>query len=391
MGGPVPQISSSGITAGTFEDWFAYFKAQFLAIFGADAYLGNDSQDGQMLAVFAQACADANAAVVAAYNSFSPATAQGTGLSSRVKINGLQRLTPSYSVANLTLVGVAGTTIINGQAQDTNGNLWNLPATVTIPTGGSIDVTATAAQTGAIAALAGSISSIQSPVFGWQSVTNAADAIPGNPVETDAQLRARQSASTSLPSVTVFEGIVAAIQDLPGVTRARGYENNTASVDSNGVPAFSLAFFVEGGVQASIQNAIFSKTPPGIPTVGTVSSVITDASGSTRTIKYSPPTPATISVQITLRGQTGWSVAIEPIIAAAVAAYVNALPIGNNVSYTGMIVPAYLVGTNYAGTFNIVSMTIQKNAGPQVAADLAMTYSEAPVCSASNVTFTVVP
>lgn len=389
MSGPVPVISATGITAGSFSDWLTYLQTQYQAIYGADTYLGNDSQDGQFLGILAKALSDCCAAAVSVYNSFSPATAQGAGLSSVVKINGLQRLTPSFSVVNLTITGTSGTTIANGQAQDANGNLWSLPLSVTIPNVGSIVVTATAVTAGAIAAPAGTINTIATPVYGWQSVTNTSDAVAGSPIETDAQLRARQSVSTSLPSLTIFEGVISAIMNLPGVTRARGYENNTSSVDANGIPANSLAFFVEGGVQAAIQNAIFSKCTPGIPTVGSISAIIADSVGSTRPVAYSVPTPATISAQVTIKGLTGWSTAIEPVIAQAIASYVNNLPIGENVSYTGMIVAAYLLGTTYAGTYNIVAMTIAKNAGPASAADQALTYSEAPVCNASNITFTV--
>ena len=59
--------------------------------YGSDAVLTPDSQDGQLLAVFAQAIYDNGQALIAIYNSFSPATAQGAGLSSLVKINGLAR------------------------------------------------------------------------------------------------------------------------------------------------------------------------------------------------------------------------------------------------------------------------------------------------------------
>jgi uncharacterized phage protein gp47/JayE len=383
-----PVITAAGITSNTFAQNLAYLTADYQTIFGSDVYLGNDSQDGQFIAILAQAFTDLGDAAVAVYNSFSPATAVGAGLSSIVKLNGLGRLVPSSSTVGLTIVGVAGTQIYNGQAQDTAGNLWNLPPVVVIPTSGTIVVTATAATTGAISAATGTITKIATAIYGWQTVTNASAAAIGAPVEIDAQLRVRQSTSVSLPSLTIFEGIQAAIANLTGVTRSRGYENNTGTTNSNGIPRNTLYFVVEGGAQSDIINAIASKITPGIGTQGSISQTVTDSYGSTRLVKFDTPTEQTIQVAITVHPLSGWSSTTIPVIQAAVAAYLSNLPIGTNVSYTGMFLPAYLPGTIYAGTFSITSLTLQGSGGA-AAADVALSYNTAPVSAPANVTITV--
>jgi uncharacterized phage protein gp47/JayE len=340
--------------------------------------------------VFALACADACSAAIAVYNSFSPATAQGAGLSSRVKINGMQRLTPSASTCTVTITGTVGVPITNGAVLDANNIPWNLPALVTIPPAATIDVVATCSVLGATQAAPGTLNSLQSPVLGITGVTNAAAAALGSAVETDAALRIRQALSVALPAQTIFAGIVASIEALPGVTRARGIENNTSGPDTNGIPANTLAFIVEGGVESAIQNAIFEKITPGIPTFGAISTTITDANGSTRLIKYGTPVDATISVALTLSALSGWSTATEAAIAQALVDFISALPIGGNLSYTGLIVPAYLLGTTMAGTYNITGMTIQKNTLTPVSTDIQLAYNEAAVADLANVTFTVV-
>jgi uncharacterized phage protein gp47/JayE len=60
-------------------------------------------------------------------------------------------------------------------------------------------VTATCANSGAVAALAGTITTINTPTRGWTSVTNPAAATVGAPAETDAELRIRQGQSVALP------------------------------------------------------------------------------------------------------------------------------------------------------------------------------------------------
>ncbi len=73
--------------------------------------------------------------MIAAYNSFSPGFAQGAGLSSIVKINGIARKVPSNSQCVVTIVGQAGAQITNGIIGDNLnlGTQWALPALVTIP------------------------------------------------------------------------------------------------------------------------------------------------------------------------------------------------------------------------------------------------------------------
>ena len=393
MASPVAAtVSSTGITAPNFATILNYLITQFQAIYGADSYLGNDSQDGQLLGIFAQAISDCNSAVVAAYNSFSPSTAQGNGLSSMVQINGLTRIPGSFSTAALTLTGVAGTTITNGLAQDTNGYTWALPTPVTSPASGTVTVTATCTTIGAIAAGSATITSIQTPVYGWQSVTNAA-ATPGQSVESDAALRVRQAVSVALPSVTVFDGVIGAIEQVVGVTRVAAYENNTASTDGNGMSANSVGFVVEGGNGLSICQAIAAHMPPGITTYKTgtyVSNTIIDVFGTSRVISFMTPTESTVGVSLTIHGLNGWNTAAEPLIQAALIAYIDALPIGQTVSYTGLIIPAYLANSPYAGTFLIKSMTINKNSGGFGTTDLTLAFNEAVTSNASLITFTIV-
>lgn len=386
-----PVITAAGITAPDFATNLANLKADYQSIFGADVYLGNDSQDGQFLAIIAQGLADCGAACVSVYNSFSPATAQGNGLSSVVKINGLARALPSSSTCDVTIVGVAGTIITNGQITDTNGRTWSLPGSVEIPTEGEVIATATCQTPGAIAAGAATLTKIKTPIFGWQTVTNVAPAVPGNPVETDAGLRRRQSISVALPSQTVFEGIVAQILKTPGVTRARAYENNTGSTDGNGIAANSLAFLVEGGVNADIFAAIAAKIPPGIPSVGALSATVTDEFGSTRVVRFARPTNANIFVAYTLKALSGWSIATEDLIEQAVAAYINTLRIGDPVSYFDLAVPAKLLGLPQSATFSLSAMQIKKNVGGTLGStDLALAYNEVPFGDVANISFTIV-
>ncbi|OUJ08232.1 hypothetical protein HK25_00845, partial [Acetobacter sp. DsW_059] len=85
------------------------------------------------------------------------------------------------------------------------------------------------------------------PTSGWTSVTNKTAAATGSDAQSDASLRLQQAASTMLSSVVIMDGITGGILSLSGVTNVQGYENDTDTTDSNGLPANSIALVVEGG------------------------------------------------------------------------------------------------------------------------------------------------
>ena len=140
-------IDENGLHLPDYPTVLEDVKARFRGIYGDDLYLGPDSQDGQLCAVFALALHDAYTLAGSVYNAYSPATAQGTGLSRMVKINGLRRKPSGRSTVDLRLVGQAGTVIRGGMAGDAAGKRWLLPDEVAILQSGEITVTATAEET----------------------------------------------------------------------------------------------------------------------------------------------------------------------------------------------------------------------------------------------------
>jgi len=386
-----PTIDASGITAPDYAAILTWLHGQYRAIFGADVYLGNDSQDGQFLGIVAAAINDANLAIVDAFNSAGPATAQGEALSSRVKINGIARAVATASQVTLTVVGQAGTTINAGIASDANGNRWALPATVVIPPSGSINITATCTVKGAVSAPAGSVTKIATPTLGWQSVTNSAPASQGAPVETDAQLRQRQAQSVALPSLTVLGGILGAVQAVTGVVTATIYENDGDTTDANGQPAHSIAVVAKGGDAASIAQAIMLKKTPGTYTHGSTSVTVNDDIGLPHTIRYSQLTDAPMAVEVRLKALSGYTTAVAAQVQAAVAAYINALGIGQPVMLARLYLPAQLSGGAQSTTFEVLTVKVAAKPGAPAAADVAVAYNALASCTAADVSIVVVP
>ncbi|EOX6872260.1 baseplate J/gp47 family protein [Klebsiella pneumoniae] len=386
-------VTAEGISAPDYQTVLDTITGYFQQIYGSDAYLDPDSKDGQMVALVALAIHDANNTAISVYRSFSPATALGDALTSNVKINGITRRAATNSTVDLLLTGTVGTTIINGSVRDTNSVVWNLPATVVIGSDGTVVATATCANSGAVAAVAGSVNGINTPTRGWASVTNPLAATVGVAAETDAELRVRQSQSVALASLTPFDAVDGAIANVEGVTRHKLFENDTETTDANGLPAHSISAIVEGGDATSIANTIRSVKGQGVSTYGTTAVIVTDKYGNPYTIRFSRPIDVPVYVSITLKALTGYSSEVGDEIKAAVASYINSLAIGDSVLLSRVYSPANLgvVSGGNARYYDIMELLIGRSADDVAAANLVVAYDESASCSVDNIALVVTP
>lgn len=382
-------VSPTGVTAPSYADILGTMQLKMQAIYGTDIYLGPDTQDGQLLAIVAQAIYDANQTAVAVYGQFSPATAQGAGLSSSVKVNGIRRLVPSNSQVDLLIGGTVGTVIQGGIASDNAGNQWLLPPSVTIPLGGTVTATATCKAPGAVAAAVGTVSTIATPTLGWYTVTNPSDASRGAPVEDDATLRRRQQRSVGLPALTVLESTVAAIAAIAGVTQVKAYENPTGAADANGVPAHSISMVVQGGDATLVATAIAKKKTPGCGTYGSTTVNVVDAVGITHAINFYVPTQVRIKVAVTIHALGGYVSTTGDALKAAVAAYINALGIGQAVMLTRLSLPAQLFNGPLLAQYELT--TVQDSVYPAAVAslDIPIPFNQQASCAVADIALTV--
>ena len=366
-----PYVGPAGLVVNSYESILQDNLQAALNIIGQNQYLAQDTWLYQLLSILSLKQADQNAALQLCYNQSSPQTAVGAGLDRDVKMNGLARDVYTYSTCQLTVTGTAGFDIINGFAQDQNGNLWALPNPCNI-VGGSVTVIAECTTPGAVTAEADTVTIIAAPQSGWATVNNAAAATPGAPVEPDSSLRARQAISVALPALTPIAATVAAVLAVDGVIRtAPGYptsggpgnsiENPTGSTDSWGNPPHSISLVVEGGTPAAVGLAIYLKKTIGCYTNGTTSVVVTDPNTSyEETISYYQPTALPIYVLAVLVGYgTPPTTAALTTVQAALVVYLNALQIGETVSLSALIYEAMAVNAAItAPSFGILSIAI---------------------------------
>jgi uncharacterized phage protein gp47/JayE len=341
-------IDDSGIHTPDFTTVLQYVQDTYRSIYGQDIDIDPDTQDGQLIGVLSTLMSDMNSACVAAFNSFRPAAAVGAGLSSIVKINGIARRSATASQVTITLGGTAFTVIPSGALVGDNLNLntqWFIMlAPITIPAVGQIDVVAYCTTPGAVTAGPGTLTQILTPVPGWQTVTNAAAAVTGQPVETDAALRRRQTQSTALPALTVLESIEGNLLALPDVIRAKVYQNDTGATDVNGIPPRSISAVIEGGTPNEIGRTIAQAKAPGVPTYGNILVTVYDQYGIPNTINYFALTQLAVTLLVFINPVYGYTDQVGGYIQASLAQFLNDLDIGESIYLGDLFSPARLNG-----------------------------------------------
>lgn len=370
-------VTATGITAPDQPTILAELQTLFRSIYGNDVNLDPDTQDGQWLAAMSQMISDNNQMAIDVFASFSPSYAQGTQLSSLVKINGLTRNVPTASTVTLLIEGDVGTVISNGIVEDTLGNRWALPASVTIQNPGAVSVTATAVDNGATRADPDTITRIITPTRGWQTVTNPLAAVPGQAVETDAALRVRQSRSTALPAQAIIESVYAEVADVNGVERLLIHENSSDVTDSDGVPSHSIAVIVQGGTVQEIAEAIQRTKPPGTGTYGSVSYLVVDSHGVPSTIRYIELEVVPIQIRISLHALPGYTSTIGDALRQAVMDFVNdTLTIGENSYRSRLYTPANQGATGVGDTFYVTNIQQCVKPGALASTDLLCNFDQ---------------
>jgi len=201
-----------------------------------------------------------------------------------------------------------GTVVPEGSIVSVNGDPSIRVVTTAVATGpgpgaANVDVEAEAETAGVIAANPGTLTVIETPVAGWNTVTNAEPLLGGDDIESDAVYRQRQldeiaaGGGGSVPGVRA--DILAVSDDINAVLVL---ENDTeATVD--GMPPKSIEVVVHGGddLDQEIAEALFNSKSGGIYPHGSEGPfTVTDEQGLDHDVRFSRPTVMPIYMAVGL-------------------------------------------------------------------------------------------
>jgi len=353
--------------------------AGFYSIYGPTINVASNSPDGQIINIFALSKIDMENFGVAIYDAFDPDQAIGVSLDNVSQYCGITRQAGSYTqvviqvTTNITL-NLNGMDLVYGTSpytvQDGTGNQYQLIASASLINGVN-NLNFQSVNIGVIQAGANTITTPVTIIAGVISVNNGT--VPyavGTNQETDANFRLRRQASTSFPAQGALNGMYAGLLNTPGVVSAAVYENMTSGV-VNGIPANGIWAVVQGSATPlTIATLIYNRRNLGVPMKGSQTYVITQADGSTATMKWDNAVAQSLYIYGYVHSLTGASVNITAIIAYIIAnwtfninqiANISALDAIINAAQSGVVASGLGVSLTGAYFYSNVVPSSQQN------------------------------
>jgi uncharacterized phage protein gp47/JayE len=328
-------IDENGLTIKTNSEIVADLVAEFQAIYGTDINVDSNSPDGQMIGIFAQAVTDLLELLAAVYNTFSVPNSFGVILDQRVALNGIARRQGTNTITDVTIVATSAVDLIGLDAlvndpealvytvSDDGGVQYQLIESFSIASPGTNVLAFQAKDVGIIEPIQNTITNQVTILTAISSVNNPDPATSiGTNEESDAELKIRQIKSFFLASTGPADAIEAALLAIPDVTDAFVAENDTDSpVDD--VPAFSIWCIVEGGTDAEVGTAIYSKKSPGCGMKGGESYVVARPNGTSFTAKFDRALSEDLYIKFTLNSKVSGLSFDEDLIKTQLVAAMN--------------------------------------------------------------------
>lgn len=290
-------VDNTGLHTQSINDLITQLSDGMRTIYGVDINLDQNSPDGQMINIFAQAVTDLLDSVTMVYNSFNPTVATGVVLDQRCALNGVVRQGASYTRTNIT---ITTDRVLTLQGLDTfpnapfivadaTGNQFALEVTQSLVSGANV-LEFISLVAGKVETTVNTLTNIVTITLGVISANNPTSAIStGVNEETDANLRIRRQQSVSLPSIGYLDGLIGALRNIDNVTDVAVYENDTSTTDINGIPGHSIWCVVDGGTNADIANVIYIKRNAGCGMYGAITVTIIQVNGIAFAVKFDRP------------------------------------------------------------------------------------------------------
>lgn len=294
--------TSLGFVRKTLADIKLDFETQQRATVSPILDVSTESFVGQQNGIYARELALVWEQIEVAYNAFDPDKAEGLLLRMLCKLTGTYARAATYSEVTQTcnlnpdvelesgthFVAILGkeTVRFTPKANFTGANGAGAPA--------NYDIVFRAENTGPVAALAGTLTVVATPVSGWNSTTNAEDAELGRVMDDDYVLNVRRARDLAAAGSATVRAIRSDLEDLAGIETADVFENDTDYFDADsGRPPHSIEALVYDGEVPAVSNddiaqAIWDAKAGGVATYGgSTGEAVINAIGTTKLVNFS--------------------------------------------------------------------------------------------------------
>lgn len=328
--------------------------------------------------------------VQAVLDAFNPYSVTGVAQDRLAPLMGKNRNKEAKSTVTLTVTADAnGCTIPSGSQCGDGKNRVATVADVTVAPNGSASVIAESVEYGPIEFASGTITKIETAVYGWSSVTNQAAAEPGVSRETDTQLRFRMLKSQGRASASTL-GLYTAISEIDGVTYAYCDDNKKDVIDNSLQPK-SYIVIADGGSDDDIANAMLSYGPAGIgthqPAISASATMMTPYNPANRQqvpVYFYRPVDTAMKVKVVIQADPKLPPDYAKQIKDALIEYMDGLEVGTKIIASRLYSPI-----NTVSGFEINSVQVAKKVGT-LANEVVLQPFERPSLLAADIDIQVV-
>lgn len=398
------ELTSTGYSVKSQNDWFDEEKQLYLDI-DSNWNLDPSTPDGLKIAHDAEIFSALDEVLQQAYNSKDPNKASGYDLDVICALTGTVRSEGTAStITGFVLTGTPGTQVPAGTRFESSvtGYRFILDQTWTLDSSGTATVDITCTTVGEIEADANTITTIVDTVAGLVSVNNPTPATPGTSAESDGSLRLKRATAVGRPGNNQIDSMLGELYAVDGTRRVKVYENDTNTTDSNGLPPHSIAPIIDGGTDADVAMAIYTKKNPGVALYQAGTPVSVDVTSPTypdnvKTIKFSRPEYVDMVIAVTIKNDGSLPSNTQDLIRDAFIEFasgglvpaefgfkVDGFDIGETVPYSTLYTPINKVIGQYGNSY---VQTLTVNGGTT---NVTIAFNELSRWTSSNITVTLV-
>lgn len=322
-------------------------EAEYKEVYGADFVVDSSTEQGRQIdaEITSRMSVLRNNAKLA--NQINPNLSEQNFLDAIYALANGQRDQAERSTVIITSTGISGTIIPKGsRIQDVNREEWEAANAIVIPASGSIDSSFISINFGPIFAGAGEVNTIVDGTLGWETVTNAGDAVPGKLEQNDVSTRRQRKVELGGNAINNTLAIVTAISQLENVASLTFRENvseSTVIIDGVTMVQKSTYVCVDGGIDQDIADNYYRVRSGGSNFNGSTSITVTDPTSLQEiTVKFDRPTDKPKLARVTVKAGVG----VDPVesVKKAVVDYANGLVNGEEGFVVGGDVSAFEIG-----------------------------------------------
>lgn len=290
---PLIKMTNEGLKYSDTDEILKDVKAAFTRAFPNLNVDSVDTPQGQIIAYFTEKIAECSNAILENVNSNFNGGFDFTEDINAKTFFGISRKPASACVVKATITGKPNTTIpANFKALSGDLEFINSTGETKIDKLGLKEIEMTCTKKGEYQILAGTLTTILTPQYGIETITNKADSTKGNNIEQGLWERALRSQFNR--ALSLFESYISNVNNVAGVTDCVGYDNYTninVTYKNQVFTPHTVGVVVEGGDAKEIAEALYSVRNPGPAMLGDVEVMINGKYDNQRySIRFSRPT-----------------------------------------------------------------------------------------------------